>query len=466
MTVLTIAVIVLTVVLSMGFAQTQQTDRVVVAASQRQNATDATSVAALTRSQAEGAILIVAAATAGLADPQQSQDAISALYETIEVYRISANPYLVGKDRIAEVLGDVTVALEAGDTATARQLVDESLDQRLRAVSTRAAEERLLAEEVIALESSSAGRWGLITSFGVAVIVPAVALITFRALVTRRRKQQDLEDRLEKEQEISAAKDEVISNLSHELRTPLTGIYGLALAMEETGFENRAFQAEMTNLIIHEAADLSRMVDDLLTAAKVDGDGLSFQIESVDVAREVHEALTPFRRGDDPIAVDIDPAVVHVDRLRLRQVLRNLVSNAVRHGGPSVAILGTSRGDRYIFEVVDDGPGVPDHVAERLFERFVHEGETPLLTGSIGLGLSIAQLIATEMNSNVAYHRRDEMTVFELDVPLAEGVGQTYEAISTRSLQEPRPPSWDRGPSPATNGHQSSAPPALADRVD
>ena len=145
----------------------------------------------------------------------------------------------------------------------------------------------------------------------------------------------------------------MISNLSHELRTPLTGIYGCALAMEESNFD-REMQSEMTNLIIHEAADLSRMVDDLLTAAKAEGDGLHFQSEHVDVAREVHEAVTPFQRGQVEIEVAVEPAVVVADRLRLRQVLRNLISNATHHGGPSIELSGRREEDRYAFEVIDE----------------------------------------------------------------------------------------------------------------
>jgi signal transduction histidine kinase len=343
-------------------------------------------------------------------------------------------------------------------------LIDGRLTRSLSNIREVSAVERLAAEEIITVESSTAGRWGLITSFGVAVIVPAVALIAFRAIVTRRRRRRDLLQALKHESELNAAKDEMISNLSHELRTPLTGIYGFALAMEESGFEDRQLQSEMTNLIIHEASDLSRMVDDLLTAAKAEGDGLHFQEEEVDVAREVREAVTPFQRGAIDINVVVEPGVVLADRLRLRQVLRNLVSNATTHGGPTVTVYGKRTDDRYLLEVVDDGDGVPDHVADRLFERFVHRGEAPLLTGSIGLGLSIVEVLVAGMNGTVSYERREGLTVFTIGLDATEMPGTEFDASPVNHRTQSSGPWWSRGPAPANGSqaqHKSPTPPPM-----
>lgn len=462
LTALTIAVVLLTIVLSLAFAQSQQAQRLADAADDRQAAADAIAIAAFTRNQMESALLFVVAAQSGVADPEQQDTAIAALRDTARVYAETDNEALaVEKSAIVTGLATLVGLLEDGNAAGARAAIDTQLAPRLDTVRAAAEAERFAADEIIAVESSSAGRWGLITSFGVAIIVPSVALIAFRGIVARRRKQQELEQRLEREYELNAAKDEMISNLSHELRTPLTGIYGFALAMEEAGFADRELQAEMTNLIIREAADLSRMVDDLLTAAKAEGDGLQFQIEHVDVAREVHEAATPFLRGGQDILLDIEPAIVAADRLRLRQILRNLISNATHHGGPEVAVRGRRDENHYRFEVADNGTGVPDHVAERLFERFVHQGETPVLTGSIGLGLSIVKVLAAGMGGHVTHEQNEDETVFTVTLPTVEGVG-TDLADLVEPAKEPRRvgPGWSRGPEPATGYRSHTTVPA------
>ncbi len=465
LTALTLAVVLLTIVLSLAFAQSEQTQRVADAATERRQAADAAGIAAFTQSQMESALLFTAAEQAGLANEEQKAEALDALRDTGVVYAESANPMLVAERKVVTSgISDLLDLLEAGDTDTARILIDGRLTRSLSNIREVSAVERLAAEEIITVESSTAGRWGLITSFGVAVIVPAVALIAFRAIVTRRRRRSELLQALKHESELNAAKDEMISNLSHELRTPLTGIYGFALAMEESGFEDRQMQSEMTNLIIHEASDLSRMVDDLLTAAKAEGDGLHFQEEEVDVAREVREAVTPFQRGAIDINVVVEPGVVLADRLRLRQVLRNLVSNATTHGGPTVTVYGKRTDDRYLFEVVDDGDGVPDQVADRLFERFVHRGETPLLTGSIGLGLSIVEVLVAGMNGTVSYERKEGLTVFTIGLAVTELPGTEFEAPPLSHLTQSSGPWWSRGPAPVNGSqaqHKNPTPPPM-----
>jgi len=443
-------------VLSLAFAQTEQTQRVADAATERRQAADAAGIAAFTQSQIESALLFTAAEQADLANEEQKDEALDALRDTGVVYAQSANPMLVAERKVVTSgISDLLELLEAGDTDAARILIDGRLTRSLTNIREVSAVERLAAEEIIAVESSTAGRWGLITSFGVAVIVPAVALIAFRAIVTRRRRQRELLQALRHESELNAAKDEMISNLSHELRTPLTGIYGFALAMEESGFLDRGLQSEMTNLIIHEASDLSRMVDDLLTAAKAEGDGLHFQTEDVDVAREVREAVTPFRRGAIDIDVALEPAVVVGDRLRLRQVLRNLISNATTHGGPTITVHGFRDDGRYFLEVIDDGEGVPDSVADRLFERFVHRGETPLLTGSIGLGLSIVEVLVAGMDGTVTYERRGGLTVFTVGLEATDASGSSFEAPPAHSTTVASGPLWSRGPDPSDGSNSS-----------
>jgi len=215
-----------------------------------------------------------------------------------------------------------------------------------------------------------------------------------------------------------------VANLSHELRTPLTGIFGFALVLDDMlnqGPEELEFAtlAETTGVILSEASELNRMVDDLLTAAKQEGGSLQLVLEDLEVGPVIESSIGLFRRQDNQLTVDCEPAVLRIDRHHLAQLVRNLVSNASKHGGPTISIEGRIRGDRYAVSVMDDGDGVPEELLERLFSRFLHQGETPLTTGSVGLGLFIASMLAQAMGGELAYERLDGISVFSFTLPTA-----------------------------------------------
>ncbi|MDH5372404.1 MAG: ATP-binding protein, partial [Acidimicrobiia bacterium] len=105
---------------------------------------------------------------------------------------------------------------------------------------------------------------------------------------------------------------------------------------------------------------------------------------------------------------------------RLRQVIRNLVSNAVKHGGEHIEILARPNEDSYLITVSDDGPGVPSELQSRVFERFVHHGSAAQSKGSVGLGLSIARLLTEGMGGSLRYERNGGKTSFLIDLPLAD----------------------------------------------
>ena len=312
----------------------------------------------------------------------------------------------------------VSTAGETFDLVDARR-IDEA--ERIAQVSLTAAFDGLSnilipyrdrVAAVVTAERGSAGRVAQAAGFGVAFLIPALAILMFRSITRRRQRQADLIASLETEQALGRARDDMISNLSHELRTPLTAIYGFALAMREEGFADQRVVADTTDLIIEEAGRLGRMVEDLLVVAKGDSDNLTFQSEEVDVLRETREALTPFEHLDRRPEIVVEPATVLADRFRLRHVVTNLVANAI-------AINGVAKGQWYHFSVIDDGDGVSEAMVDKLFSRYVHEGANPLLAGTIGLGLAVAETLLHQMGGDIRYERLEGLTVFHFRVPLA-----------------------------------------------
>lgn len=314
-------------------------------------------------------------------------------------------------------------ALDGVDRAKlveAREIVDEELTPAYVSLVEAAEEIRNRQAVAIAVARADAGRVANGARFMVAFLIPAFAIFVYWELNRRRRTRGALEAALASEREVSRSKDEFISNLSHELRTPLTAIYGFALAMEEEGFDNPDVLREMNAMIVREAAELTRMVEDLLTAARADVGALTMSIEEADVIAETRAVLEPLWLTGEKVGMDCEPASVQADRLRLRQALRNLVANAIKHGGRPVGVVGRVEEEKSAYQlvVVDHGPGVPPDLESRLFERFVHRGDQPLMTGSVGLGLSIARLLTETMGGQIIYERREGVTYFGIQVPM------------------------------------------------
>jgi signal transduction histidine kinase len=118
-------------------------------------------------------------------------------------------------------------------------------------------------------------------------------------------------------------------------------------------------------------------------------------------------------------AISGDDHEVVADPIRLRQILRNLFTNALRFGGPNIGFESVRVGDKVMLRVTDDGPGPDPELVESIFEPYVHVRweRTP---ASIGLGLAVSRHLAQLMGGDLTYGRRSEVTVFELVLPAAD----------------------------------------------
>jgi len=192
-----------------------------------------------------------------------------------------------------------------------------------------------------------------------------------------------------------------VADASHELRTPLTSIRGFAELYRQGAVKDRREVTRVMRRVEDEAQRMGLLVDDLLLLARLDQERpLTFApVDLLTVAADaVHDAqaVAPDRQVDLDVAGP--PPVVTGDEARLRQIVHNLVTNALRHTpeGSPVSVRLSSSDDKAVVEVVDHGPGLSADVRERVFERFyrIDESRTRAHGGS-GLGLSIvAALVA------------------------------------------------------------------------
>jgi signal transduction histidine kinase len=344
------------------------------------------------------------AARLGLA---QFEDDISQLPELAD----AAGAYL-------DAARSLLAALEGGENMDLEPLLEATkppLDQVVAGLQSSQTGQLL---ELAALKSRSAPIM-LIAAFVVVLGGPLAIIGAHQAWLERRLEAGRLRQELLSNQEILQSKNEFLANVSHELRTPLTGIYGLTRLLEQGQSDPRE-REELIGLISQESTELLRMIDDILTLGRSDAGVLKFQSQALDPGREIAPVLEPFERQRGPIRLDFDGSLMLADPLRLRQLIRNLVSNAHRHGGERIEILGRGTVDGFEVVVRDDGAGVPDHLLDSLFSRYLHRHSTPLLAGSIGLGLHIARLLAEGMGGRLDYQRNGTWTEFKVFLPVPE----------------------------------------------
>jgi signal transduction histidine kinase len=313
----------------------------------------------------------------------------------------------------------ILASLEAGDSVGAQQLVESELPQAFTHLGELLITEREADLADVNASDRSTATWGTVTRFLLAAVIPLLIIVLYREIVRRQQRQAELEIRLDAERQLSKAREDFIANASHELRTPLTSIYGIAqLLREEPDMPVTA--EEMIDIINSEASDLNRMVEDLLTTARLAAGQLRYEPEHVETEDEVEKIIGPFQRNGANVTANVEPAVVNVDRLRQQQVLRNLVSNATKYGGPHIRLLGQVEGQWYRWAVCDDGEGVPAELEERLFQRFIHQHSfQQAVAGGVGLGLSIVKSLAEGMGGSVSYEKASGDVQFIIRVPMA-----------------------------------------------
>ncbi len=315
---------------------------------------------------------------------------------------------------------ELTSAVESGAWIRGDELSDVELQRSFQLLSGALVDVRNKLAAIVAESDRMLGYIGIAGRFLVAFFVPAAIIMMYRELVRRQQRQSELERRLAAERDLAASREKFIANASHELRTPLTGILGMALLLEEEpALQDSEIANELLGMVISEAGDLSRMVDDLLTTARLDSGALHFAFEDCDIDEATQEAVSTLTRAGLVVDINTQPGVVRTDKLRLRQILRNLLSNAQKYGGPHIRVDGHLEGGTYVWSVVDDGSGVSDAVLERLFRPFVHRGEDVAITDSVGLGLSIVHALVRGMGGDVTHHRIDDETYFTVRLPLA-----------------------------------------------
>ncbi|NOY54693.1 MAG: PAS domain S-box protein [Actinobacteria bacterium] len=234
---------------------------------------------------------------------------------------------------------------------------------------------------------------------------------TFRDMTERIETQRRLERLIQ-------SKDEFVASVSHELRTPLTAVVGLA---EELRSSWKIFStdeiSEFMGLLADQASDVANLVEDLLVAARADIGKVTITPRVVEITDEIERVVAAL---DEPsqrrITVTADHAETWADPARLRQVIRNLITNAVRYGGRHIDV-STAVEDGFVaLHVSDDGPGISPGLEEQIFEPYARDHEPGSQPNSVGLGLTVSRHLARLMGGDLVYSGGGRST-FTLTLP-------------------------------------------------
>jgi PAS domain S-box-containing protein len=235
-----------------------------------------------------------------------------------------------------------------------------------------------------------------------------------------KRVQRELDERAELERS-TRAKTEFISRVSHELRTPLNAILGFGQVLEVDALTDR--QRNSVDQIMKGGRHLLELVNDLLEIARIEAGELSVTLAPVDVARAVHDIvlLVEPLAGERSVTLssttcDPAPPCALADEQRLKQVLLNLISNAIkynREGGRVDIEVEHLANDRIALRVADTGQGIAADDIELLFSPFERLGAEQTMVEGTGLGLALSRLMVEAMHGS-------------LEVTSEPGVGSTF----------------------------------------
>ena len=258
--------------------------------------------------------------------------------------------------------------------------------------------------------AAQTARWALVLLVGTTLNV----MIQNRAAAKRMDElTRGLREEREKALEATRAKSTFIAVTSHELRTPMNGLLGMAHALQRSTLD--PVQREQIALMIKSGDSLMQLLNDVLDLSRVEAGKVELapiDMSLRDVVAEVADAwrdAAVFKNLSLTVdyAPDLPPGV-HADPLRIRQVVTNLVSNAIKftvEGGVSLRVAATPGAEgkqRVSITVADTGPGVPAGAAERVFDSFTQADQTISREhGGAGLGLSIARALARQMGGDL-----------------------------------------------------------------
>jgi signal transduction histidine kinase/DNA-binding response OmpR family regulator/CHASE3 domain sensor protein len=237
-------------------------------------------------------------------------------------------------------------------------------------------------------------------------------------------------------------KSEFLANMSHELRTPLNSILLLSRLLSDNDEKNLTEdQVEYATVIQSSGNGLLGLIDEILDLSKIESGKMDLEYESLSITDITDDLRALFTQVAKSKALDFNiqiannvPAVIETDKMRLEQILKNLISNALKftsQGSVSLSVTKKEPLSRMIeFTVADTGIGIPLAKQQLIFEAFQQaDGSTKRKYGGTGLGLSISRELIKLLGGEIFVSSNgDQGSVFTITLPVSQAASQSHQA--------------------------------------
>lgn len=238
-------------------------------------------------------------------------------------------------------------------------------------------------------------------------------MVTIADITELREAQRQLETLIE-------SKDRFLASVAHELRTPLTAVVGFAQELkDEFDLYGEPEKEEFRELIAFHSAELSHLIEDLLVWARGDIGEVQVHPERIDLAEAVSRSMQAIPGMTLEVEAPDGMVEAYADPARLRQIIRNLTTNAVRYGGDEVTVSVKRIDGQALVEVSDNGPPMNTSDMNRIFEPYTRSEAIMAAPGSIGLGLTVSRSLARLQDGDIVCVREGQHNVFRVSLPLA-----------------------------------------------
>lgn len=288
--------------------------------------------------------------------------------------------------------------------------------------------------------------WANHTVFGASLLIVLGAIPLYMASLLRK-----LNDAIHRANEASQAKTRFLANMSHELRTPLNGVIGMSDLLVDTNLNRE--QRDLAHTILASARTLLDLIENILDISKIESGKLSLETIDFDLHRLVHSTVMTFecqaQKKSITLATRIAPEtpfLLRGDPMHVRQVLINLVSNAIKfthEGRVEVRVkplAGEDDRTRIRFAIVDTGIGIGEEAQARIFESFTQaDASVTRRFGGTGLGTTIARQLVGLMGGRIGLSSAEgKGTTFWFELPFDTQSMADEDAVTHNPLSDTR----------------------------